>query len=278
MQERLIYYGYLKSSADGSFGSKTESAVKAFQKKNGLKVDGKIGADTKAALLSSTAVAATDPTFERIEKGDTGSRVEDVQLALRSYYYYTGAVNGVFDSDVEKAVINFQKSAGLTADGIVGEKTYNMLVLGNAAILNGGAPKRDLQRTMRGYDVYVLQLKLNEMNYLHAPTWGYYDNETVEAVKSFQKDNHITESGVCDIQVRRYIWPSETVPENEEKVGRVTVRKGDHGPAVADLQMRLKAAGYLLSSSDGIFGESTEKAVKALQKDYDLKVDGVCGN
>ncbi len=280
MQDRLKYYGYYTGKVDGSFGSQTENAVRAFQAKNGLKVDGKIGEDTRSLLRSNDAIAKTDPTFERIEKGDTGARVVEIQNVLYATYYYDGNIDGIFDNDVRTAVINFQQSAGLQADGIVGEKTYNALVNGTARIFNGGSPKRTLQRTMRGYDVYVLQQKLAEMNYLNViPHWGYYDNDTVAAVKSFQKNNHINESGVCDIQVRRYIWPSETVPESEEETDSVntTLRMNDHGAAVANLQMRLKAAGYLIGDSDSIFGTDTEKAVKSLQKKYGAKVDGICG-
>ena len=40
---------------DGQFGSKTEAAVKAFQKKAGIKQDGKYGDQTHAALMSAVA-------------------------------------------------------------------------------------------------------------------------------------------------------------------------------------------------------------------------------
>jgi len=40
---------------DGQFGSKTEAAVKAFQKKAGIKQDGKYGDQTHAALMAAVA-------------------------------------------------------------------------------------------------------------------------------------------------------------------------------------------------------------------------------
>ena len=49
-QQRLREWGYLSSEADGVFGQSTYQAVVAFQKKNGLGADGRIGAATAAAL------------------------------------------------------------------------------------------------------------------------------------------------------------------------------------------------------------------------------------
>ena len=50
IQTKLKNWGYYNGSVDGIYGSKTYSAVKAFQKKNGLTVDGIAGAKTLAAL------------------------------------------------------------------------------------------------------------------------------------------------------------------------------------------------------------------------------------
>ena len=50
VQQRLIQYGYLDGAADGVFGQATYDAVVWFQRKNGLTVDGAVGASTAAAL------------------------------------------------------------------------------------------------------------------------------------------------------------------------------------------------------------------------------------
>ncbi len=57
IQEKLSRWGYYSGSVDGIYGSKTVAAVKYFQQKNGLTVDGKCGPKTLAALginMSST--------------------------------------------------------------------------------------------------------------------------------------------------------------------------------------------------------------------------------
>ena len=57
IQQKLSRWGYYSGKVDGIYGSKTVEAVKYFQRKNGLAVDGKCGPKTLAALginVSST--------------------------------------------------------------------------------------------------------------------------------------------------------------------------------------------------------------------------------
>lgn len=50
IQTKLRNWGYYTGSVDGVYGSGTEKAVRLFQQKNGLTVDGKAGAQTLAAM------------------------------------------------------------------------------------------------------------------------------------------------------------------------------------------------------------------------------------
>lgn len=50
IQEKLKRWGYYNGSVDGIYGSRTLSAVKSFQRKNGLTVDGIAGEKTLAAM------------------------------------------------------------------------------------------------------------------------------------------------------------------------------------------------------------------------------------
>lgn len=58
-----------------------------------------------------------------------------------------------------------------------------------------------------------------------------------------------------------------------------TLRKGDKGEAVKDMQKKLIACEYSCGSSgaDGDFGSGTETALKNFQRDYGLSVDGIFG-
>lgn len=61
VQKKLIQFGYLDGEADGRYGEETRDAVKWFQRRNGLSVDGRVGAATAAALgvtLSASSSSA----------------------------------------------------------------------------------------------------------------------------------------------------------------------------------------------------------------------------
>lgn len=64
VQKRLKQWGYYSGAVDGIFGYATERAVRWFQEKNGLTVDGVVGEKTAAAMglnLKSTVSASTKP-------------------------------------------------------------------------------------------------------------------------------------------------------------------------------------------------------------------------
>jgi peptidoglycan hydrolase-like protein with peptidoglycan-binding domain len=64
LQEALIELGYLSGKADGNYGTKTVDAVRAFQKANGLTVDGAAGEQTQKALYGGNAKKSTSKAAE----------------------------------------------------------------------------------------------------------------------------------------------------------------------------------------------------------------------
>ena len=294
VQQRLKDLNYYDGDVDGNFGPLTISAVKSFQKENGFKgkdVDGVLGSATMKALYSADAKAKSETApivGGTLSSGSYGDAVEVLQKDLRDNYYYTGPVDGIYGPSVRAAVENFQASVGLKVDGKYGTASYNALHNQKAALFNGGIPVRTLKVGMRGYDVYVLQQKLINMNYTSVSATGYFDEKTAVAIQSVQRKNNLEQTGILGSMERRYIWPTavdqedmdQIVPDKDETTTDYTrvLKKGRHGNDVAQLQMRLKAANYLFGKADGIFGEQTEAAVKKFQKDKGLaKVDGIVG-
>jgi N-acetylmuramoyl-L-alanine amidase len=80
VQTRLKSWGYYSGTVDGSFGAKTEQAVRLFQQKNGLTVDGKIGKGTLAALGLPTGSTSSSSSSSG---SSTTANNNDVMLLAR---------------------------------------------------------------------------------------------------------------------------------------------------------------------------------------------------
>lgn len=65
--------------------------------------------------------------------GSRGTEVRKIQTKLKQLGHYKGSIDGIYGSDTQKAVISFQKSCGLKADGIAGPKTLLYLGLGSGS-------------------------------------------------------------------------------------------------------------------------------------------------
>ncbi|MER7942046.1 amidase [Streptomyces sp. NBC_01696] len=122
-QTLLNKQGYDAGTEDGVFGTRTESAVRAFQTARGLDSDGAVGPRTWTALLS----AGTTPT---LTTGASGDPVKRLQRALTAALGRTVTVDGAFGANTDKAVRDYQSARGLSADGSVGPDTWKALQAG----------------------------------------------------------------------------------------------------------------------------------------------------
>ena len=108
----------LKITADGMFGNNTETAVKAFQRANGLAVDGIVGAKTWAALLGSNS---EKPNFSDIEIVDAHISTHSTKKVGRKIDYiavhYTAGASSKAGS--AKAVRNVFLKRSASADFVV---------------------------------------------------------------------------------------------------------------------------------------------------------------
>ncbi|MFB2938806.1 peptidoglycan-binding protein [Aerosakkonemataceae cyanobacterium BLCC-F154] len=120
LQQLLNSYGY-SLVVDGDFGSRTDAAVKGFQRSRGLVVDGIVGINTWNALLPNNP-----SSFPTLRRGSRGYYVTFLQERL-NIFGYPVAVDGIFGSITEATVKNFQRDQGLLVDGIVGPMTWRAL-------------------------------------------------------------------------------------------------------------------------------------------------------
>ena len=78
---------------------------------------------------------------KKLQKGSKGDNVTLLQAKLFELGYYMDEITGTYTSETKEAVIAFQQTNGLPADGITGEKTWNM-VFNNQETLEAGATPR----------------------------------------------------------------------------------------------------------------------------------------
>ena len=148
LQQNLKTLGYYTGSVTGNFGPLTKEAVYSFQKANGLSADGVAGEKTLAAISSklkggsssgssnnsssssssssnssSSSTSSLLNTSITLQQGTKNDEVLKLQNMLTSLGFYTGNKTGNFGEKTADAVIAYQKSKGLTADGIAGKKT-----------------------------------------------------------------------------------------------------------------------------------------------------------
>ncbi len=127
LQQLLKNKGY-NIAVDGQFGPKTKAVVLAFQKANGLVADGIVGPKTWAKLTAAAPKPAPAPSggTPTLRQGAKGDAVKNLQNRLRAHGHNV-SVDGAFGPATRAAVVAFQKSKGLTADGIVGPATWAKL-------------------------------------------------------------------------------------------------------------------------------------------------------
>lgn len=247
LQVALTELNYYDGELDGKFGTGTLKAVKAFQKAEGLKVDGLAGSATQARLTELTGIIFEDdveseepetpdtpdepeveepvPTglfagdYRTMQFGTAGNRVRILQRALVALGF-DAAVDGDFGSGTHKAVKAFQTIVGLTSDGKAGKKT--------------------LQKLETYFD--------EDGKCISGPIAG---NEPAEP----EVDPDA---------------PTYGIPER-------TLRFGDTGLDVKYTMQRLYDLEYYSKTVDEKFGSGMIKAVKAFQKKNGLVADGVVG-
>ena len=154
-------------------------------------------------------------------------------------------------------------------------KTY-VSVTKTASSSSSSSSATRLEKGSTGSDVKDLQTKLKKLGYYDAYVDGDYGDTTVAAVKAFQKKYNLTADGIAGKETLKKL---DSVYENANSAkDGDSLRMGDSGSAVKDLQTKLKKLGYYDGTVDSTFGSGTYAAVRAFQKKYNLTADGVAGS
>ncbi len=226
-------------------------------------------------------VVITEDGDDTLEKGDKGTAVKQLQQRLKELGYYSATIDSSYGTQTVNAVKAFQKKNGLSQTGIADAATQKKLNSSSAVKANASTTEVSgtLQKGHRGELVKQLQQRLKELGYYTSTIDSSYGTQTVNAVKAFQKKNGLSQTGVADTATQKKLYSSSAVKANASATTTQdeTLKKGDKGTAVKQLQQRLKELGYYKSAIDSEYGTQTVNAVKAFQKKNGLTADGVAG-
>ncbi|MEA5567169.1 peptidoglycan-binding protein [Anabaena sp. UHCC 0399] len=258
IQRCLKQLGFLNAPATGKFAALTQRAVIGFQRANRLTPDGIVGGSTQTAL--QRACQARNASGE-LKIGSRGTAVSQLQRNLKQLGYFNAPNTGYFGTETQQAVIRFQRSVGIGADGVVGSRTTE--AIRNATGVGGRYPV--LSEGSSGQAVTSLQQRLRQLGYFNANPTGNFQRITKDAVIAFQRRVGISATGV----VNRQTWNAL------EGFAQNPVRPSLSTQQVRDLQQRLRDLGYFNTNPTGTVGAMTREAIIQFQRDNRLSTDGI---
>ncbi len=159
LQHRLATLGYDPAEV-GTFGESTEAAVVAFQMARGLRVDGVCGRQTWSSLVEAGYALGDRLLYHRTPmlRGDD---VVDLQHRLNALGFDAGRDDGLFGPNTLAALLEFQRNAGVAADGICGPASVASLERlsrfagGSVAAVRERETLREGVRHLAGRRVYL---------------------------------------------------------------------------------------------------------------------------
>ena len=116
--------GLYSGTIDGVKGADTTNAVKRFQRRAGLPVDGVADARTRKALgRFGRHLLGSRP----LRRGQSGWDVAALQFLLAWHGFPSATIDGGLGGHTDRALRRFQRWAGITPDGVAGPSTIAAL-------------------------------------------------------------------------------------------------------------------------------------------------------
>lgn len=246
LQNRLIELGYLRDSADGTFGENTKTAVQAFQKNNGLQETGIADVETQTLLFSDSE------NLVRQSEDSTmfGSETTRVQTMLVQWGFLAGRVDGVYGDNTAKAIKKFKRymidldpnygatptpmpTATPDVNTAFGQMPvpYDIPVYDPVeAVANGNIDDALLDyidggRTFNVFRTTVqqgdendealrVQTRLKQLRYLYSAD-GNFGMLSKLALMYFQKKHGLTETGIADRATQEMLFSAKALEAEE---------------------------------------------------------------
>lgn len=193
---------------------------------------------------------------------DTGEPVRDIQDRLSALGFDSDPDGrGEFRETTRRAVMGFQQSRGLAADGVVGPETWRALYEAGYRL---GDRLLFLRRPMfRGEDVAEFQARLSNLGFDPGKTDGVFGQVTERALTDFQHNRALPEDGVAGPEV---ITELRLVTRASPRTGRETVREREWlrslRPTVVGTRVFFDASGRTADEAGRSWEAATAAAVE----------------
>jgi len=125
-----------------------------------------------------------------------------LQIVLKSYGYYDGKIDGEFGSNSKNALLKFQSSNNIDADGIVGTEICNLFLDKNSIIKNNSSKANNVDVQVKNsnqnysQELYDAQIILKDLGLYTSTIDGIDGPSTKKALKSFQTKAGLVSDGV----------------------------------------------------------------------------------
>ena len=221
-----------------------------------------VEAGIRYIALGAEAAAPADPApqastgYTTLSVGDRGDAVRAMQTRLNELGYNCGSVDGIFGSRTRRAVRYFQDAIGFTQNGVASPAVQERLFAANAPEYVAYV---SLSKGDSGIRVEKLQSRLRELGYLAEPVDGDFGSRTQEAVKLFQKQAGLKVDGIAGVQTLKALDKSSA----PECTSFITLKRGDTGIRVKELQKKLVELGFMTDKISGTFDSATSRALEA---------------
>jgi peptidoglycan hydrolase-like protein with peptidoglycan-binding domain len=229
--------------------------------------------------------------MKSLKRGDSGEEVKAVQRILKKVGLFDGELGGNFGPLTEQAVVGFQllhngpKGRRLPTTGTTTDATWWAL----QNLKEARATPPELKPGASGDKVKVLQRLLKSRGVFSGSVRGNYRDLTEGAVKAFQ-ENHagqdgkpLSATGVADGDTWWALLNPAAAKAGSD-VSRPTLKHGDKGPLVVELQKLLKKRADFKGATKGNFLKLTEESVRYFQSTHVgpdgqfLDADGIVGS
>ena len=246
--------------------------------------------------------------------GSAGNDVRTVQTRLNRISTNYPAIpkisnaDGIFGTETEDAVLEFQRIFSLAADGIVGKATwYRIQSIYNAVkklneLESEGLTLSEVEKQFSGtlslgdtgIEVSVVQYFLSVVSYfdprvLPPPFSGVFDEATQQSLSSFQRDYGLPETGEADEEtwnrlaaVYRGNISSVEAGISAELFPGALITLGSEGEDVARVQEFLRVVAEVYTEipvppQNGVYDAATQNAVRIFQGLFAVPQSGVVG-